>query len=67
MAEQPIKVSQAVLDGIDAVRESGETNMCDYNAVMRLAFDSNYHATVDWMANNKKAYVKGIFAGFEVT
>ncbi len=66
MAEQPVKVSQAVLDGIDSVRESGKTNMCDYKAVMRLAFDSNYHATVDWMSDNKKAYTKGIFAGFEV-
>ena len=56
MAEQPIKVSQAVLDGIDSVRKSGKTNMCDYNAVMRLAFNSNHHATVNWMSDNKKAY-----------
>lgn len=61
-----VKVSQAVMDGLEAVRVSGKTNMFDYNTVMRLALEAEHYETVDWMTENKKAYIKGIFSGFEI-
>lgn len=61
-----IQVSQAVKDGIEAVRMSGRTNMLDYNMVMKLAYEMEYHETVNWMVENKKAYAEGLFKGFEV-
>lgn len=61
-----VRVPQAVLDGIDAVRISGKTNMLAYNAVMKLAMDMEYYETVVWMKDNKTAYSEGIFAGFGV-
>ena len=60
-----INVSQAVLDGIEAVRVSGKTNMLDYDAVMVIANKMGYHKTVVWMHHNRKVYAEGLFAGFE--
>ena len=60
-----IKIPQKALDGIKFVRDSGETNMFDYHTVQRMAFENKYFATVDWMADNKDAYAKGIVSGFE--
>ena len=61
-----VKVSQKVLDGLEFVRDSGLTNMFDYNTVQRIAFDNDYFETVTWMEENKDVYVQGIFSGFEV-
>ena len=60
-----IKVPKEVLAGLEEIRESGLTNMLDYHQVMRLAFDMRHYVLVDWMNDNKKLYVKGIFEGFE--
>jgi len=61
-----IKVSEAVYNGLVAVRDSGETNMIDYQTVMELALDYGYTETVDWMEGHKSEYAKGIFEGFEI-
>lgn len=60
-----IKVSQPVLDGIWAVRDSGETNMFDYQQVMRIASKLGFHEAVVWLNGHKSEYAKGIFSGFE--
>ena len=60
-----VKVSKEVLEGIKSIRDSGLTNMFDYNQVMRLAMDNGFYKTVNWMTNNKKLYAEGIFKGFE--
>ena len=60
-----IKVPQDVLDGLEFVRDSGKTNMFDYNVVMQIAYYNNYFDTVAWLEENKKFYVEGIFNGFE--
>lgn len=62
-----VQVTQDVLDGIDAIRESGETNMLDRRRVQRIAFDNDFHATVIWIEDNPKEYARGVFAGFEPT
>ncbi len=61
----PIKVSQAVFDGITAVRDSGKTNMFDRPMVARLCMDMGFHEAALWVNDNKKEYANGIFQGFE--
>lgn len=60
-----VKVPQQVLNGLEAVRDSGKTNMFDVDAVMRIAYEMEHHATVVWISNNRDAYVDGVFEGFE--
>lgn len=62
----PVKVPEAVWQGIEAVRVSGKTNMFDAPMVQRLAFDMEHFETVIWMEDNPDLYARGIFAGFEV-
>ena len=61
-----ILVSQDVLDGLEAVRESGKTNMIDYPMVAKLAKKMGYSETYDWIILNPNLYGDGIFMGFEV-
>ena len=60
-----VKISKEVLEGILAIRDSGLTNMLDYHAVQRIAYEMEFWSTVNWMTNNKKLYAEGIFEGFE--
>jgi hypothetical protein len=62
----PVKVSKAVWQGIEAVRLSGKTNMFDAPMVQRLAFDMEHFETVLWMEEHPDPYRHGIFAGFKV-
>ena len=62
----PVFVSERVLDGLEAVRESGETNMFDYNAAIMIASKLGYDDTVEWMLNNKEGYLHGIMVGFKM-
>lgn len=61
----PVTVSKPVLDGILAVRESGMTNMFDYEYVTHLASELGFEEAHIWLTSNKKLYSKGIFCGFE--
>jgi len=61
-----MKVAPEVLDGLDAVRESGATNMMDQPRVAELAGEMGYSATEEWVLANRKDYAKGVFEGFEV-
>ena len=63
----PVKVTQPVLDGITAVRDSGETNMLDYNQVTVLCFRKGFPEAGWWIGEHKNEYSRGIFAGFEAT
>jgi len=62
----PVKVPEAVWQGIEAVRLSGKTNMLDAPMVQRLTFEMEYFETVLWMEDYPDLYARGIFAGFEV-
>lgn len=62
-----IQVSQAVKDSIDAIRESGKTNMLDRNAVQRICFEREYWEAVNWIEENKRKYGELIFGGMEVS
>lgn len=61
-----VKVPQDVLDGLEAVRQSGLTNMLDRTRVQQIANEMGYSATVLWIQEEpKKTYAQGIFNGFE--
>ena len=61
-----ILVPRAVLEGIEAVRRSGRTNMLDRPAVVRLADQLGHHATVLWIHEHPAEYARGVFHGFLV-
>ncbi len=62
-----VKVPAGVLEGIEAVRESGETNMFDIWRVSSLAQRFGYPETAAWLVEegNQRAYVRGMLRGFE--
>jgi hypothetical protein len=63
----PVTVSNAVYEGIEAVRDSGMFNMLDLPAVAGLARQMGFDDAADWLNNrsNHPAYAQGIFRGFE--
>jgi hypothetical protein len=54
-----------VLEGLEAVRQSGRTNMLEVSAVQLIAYQLGYHGTVLWIEDNEERYAVGIFHGFE--
>ncbi len=64
--EDPIRVPIAVLDGLETVRELGETNMLDMSAVKAEAARLGYPETVLWLKDHPHEYEEGIFRGFVV-
>jgi len=63
---EPVIVSRRILDGIEAVRASGRTNMLDRPAVMRIADQLGFRVASLWVYENPSKYARGIFAGFRV-
>lgn len=68
MKDEPEKVAvpAKVLQGINAVRYSGLTNMLDRPMVAKLAKTFGFPETATWIKNHPKAYAEGIFHGFAV-
>jgi hypothetical protein len=62
----PIDIPQDAFDGLEHVRESGETNMFDFATVQHFAYENEFHATVSWMEANRDQYFEGVLTGFEV-
>ena len=54
-----------IREQILAVRETGRTNMFDINAVQRIAFEMDMFELVNWLEDNRKAYVHFILTGEE--
>jgi len=61
-----VKVPKAVLDGLEAVRRSGLTNMLDRPVVAQLAEEFGFEEAARWIRTRRKAYAEGIFRGFTV-
>ena len=61
-----IKVSSKVFEGLEAVRDSGKTNMFDIPAVVSIAVKMGHFETAVWAVDpvNKRKYAKGILYGF---
>ena len=60
-----VRVPKAVLDGLEAVRQSGLTNMLDRPVVARLAREFGFERAARWIETHRKQYAEGIFRGFE--
>ncbi len=65
--EDPIRVPIAVLDGLETVRESGETNMQDATKVQATATRLGYPEVASWIEDHPHEYQEGIFRGFVTT
>ena len=53
------KVHEQIL----AVRDTGLTNMLDFNAVQRIAFEEGYYELVTYIEEKRTEYMKFIFTG----
>jgi hypothetical protein len=62
--EYPIQVPTAVLDGLERVWSSGETNMRDHITVQAIAVRLGYLETALWIENHPHEYAEGIARGF---
>lgn len=62
----PITVSAAVWRGLEAVKDSGTTNMLDQPAVIKIAEFLGFHETARWIEGHQGPYAEGLFKGFVV-
>lgn len=58
-------MTEKVKKQILAIRETGLTNMFDLNVVQRIAYDMDFFELVDFIEENKAAYVHFILTGEE--
>ena len=58
-------MNEKVKEQLLAVRENGLTNMLDQNAVQRIAYDIDFFELVNFIEENKSAYVRFILTGDE--
>ena len=65
-ARTQVTVTAEVLEGLEAVRKSGLTNMLDRPRVMELALDFGHVETAFWIEEHPKLYAEGIFFGFAI-
>ncbi len=56
-------MTQTVFDQIMSIRSGGKVNMCDINAVQRLAFDSGLFDLVLYIEEDKRRYFHFILSG----
>lgn len=61
---EPVRVPPDVLKGLEAVRQSGATNMVDRPAVVRLARMMGHDEAADWIEANRGLYSEAVFRGF---
>ena len=56
-------MTEKVREQILAIRDTGLTNMFDLNAVQRLAFERGFYELVNFIEEDRKAYVRFILTG----
>lgn len=61
-----VEVPKGVLEGLEAVRRSGLTNMFDRPVVAHLASQMGFPEAAQWVESNRRLYAEGIFKGFVV-
>lgn len=64
MNNRPVSIPAAVYEGLEAVRQSGYTNMFDRPRVIELAEMMGYDETAAWVQVHRDRYAAGLFAGF---
>lgn len=58
-------MNEKIREQLLTVRETGLTNMFDLNAVQRIAYDMDFFELVDFIEENKAAYVRFILTDEE--
>lgn len=58
-------MDERVKEQILAIRDTGLTNMFDLNAVRRIAYEMDFYELVNFIEENKVAYVRFILTGEE--
>lgn len=61
-----VRIPKDVLDGLEAVRVSGKTNMFDVNRVIELALEMGFIDAAFWVYENRRLYATGVIHGFEL-
>ena len=56
-------MNEKIREQLMLVRSSGRTNMFDTNAVQRIAFENGSYELVNFIEENKAAYVHFIMTG----
>lgn len=56
-------MNEKIREQLMLVRSSGRTNMFDTNAVQRIAFENGLYELVNFIEENKAAYVHFIMTG----
>ena len=51
-----VKIDKVSLDQLMEIRDSGLTNMFDFHAVQRLAYERDFYELVCWMEEHKNEY-----------
>jgi hypothetical protein len=67
MQQTKVPIPADVLEGLEAVRASGRTNMLDVPMVMKLALEMGFPQTALWISEHQALYSVGVFRGFEPT
>jgi len=63
MEKTPVSIPAAVFEGLEAVRQSGLSNMLDRPRVIELAEMMGYDETAEWVRDHRSEYARLIFAG----
>ena len=61
-----VRVAAEVFEGIEAVRQSGLTNMLDRPVVAQIAEEMGFAESARWVREHRDLYARAIFHGFEV-
>ena len=60
-----VKIDKVALEQLLEIRDSGATNMFDFNTVQRLAYEQDFYELVNWMEEHKNEYGRLIMYGAE--
>ena len=58
-------MTDKVKEQILAIRDTGLTNMFDIHAVQKIAYDMEFYEPVNFIEENRSAYVRFILTGDE--
>lgn len=60
-----VKINKTALEQLLSIRDSGVTNMFDFNAVQRIAYEDGSYELVTWMEEHRNEYGRLIIYGAE--
>lgn len=63
-APEPAVVPADILDGLEAIRRTGLTNMFAGRAVAEIAREMGRPDVADWIAEHPDLFIRGVFYGF---